>query len=213
MELFGHNRKAYEAVKNEFSEGVPRTCVVHPTGTGKSYIALRLIEDNPEKPILYVTSLYINLTTFMGEVDKLNLPQNHVEFSLYSSLEKCNGHYDYIILDEFHRAGAQDWSKGLSLVLNDNPGAFVLGLSATPIRYLDSFRNMAEELFGGHIASQITLKDALVSGLLPMPHYRSAVYSFEDEFAKAERLLKKRYDQKAERLLSMAKQNLELADV
>ena len=38
MELFEHNRKAYEAVKKEFSEGVQRTCVVHPTGTGKSYI-------------------------------------------------------------------------------------------------------------------------------------------------------------------------------
>lgn len=212
MELFDHNRKAYEAVKKEFGEGVRRTCVVHPTGTGKSYIALQLIEDNPEKSILYVTSLFINLNTFKEEVDKLGIPQRHVEFSLYSSLDKCYGHYDYIILDEFHRGGAQDWSKGLSLVLNDNPEAYILGLSATPIRYLDSYRNMAEELFGGRIASQITLKDALVSGLLPMPSYKSAVYSFEEEFSKAERLLKKRYNQKAERLLAMAKQNLELAD-
>lgn len=212
MELFEHNRKAYEAVKREFSDGVLRTCVVHPTGTGKSYIALQLIEDNPEKSILYVTSLFINLNTFKEEVEKMNIPQSHVEFSLYSSLDKCYGHYDYIILDEFHRAGAQDWSKGLSLVLNDNPDAYILGLSATPIRYLDSFRNMAEELFDGRIASQITLKDALISKLLPMPRYKSAVYSFEEEFSKAERLLKKRYDKKAERLLDMAKQNLELAD-
>ena len=71
---------------------------------------------------------------------------------------------------------------------------------------------MAEELFGGHIASEITLKDALVSKLLPMPHYKSAVYSFEEEFAKAERRLKRSHNQKAERLLAMAKQNLELAE-
>lgn len=180
MELFEHNRKAYEAVKKEFEEGVLRTCVIHATGTGKSYIALQLIEDNSDKRILYVTSLFINLNSFK---EKVGTDNGRVDFALYSSLDKCYENYDYIILDEFHRGGALEWSKGLSLVLDDNPQARILGLSATPIRYMDNNRNMAEELFGGHIASEITLKDALVSKLLPMPHYKSAVYSFEEELA------------------------------
>ena len=32
--------------------------VIHPTGTGKSYIALKLIEDNPEKKIIYFKPEY-----------------------------------------------------------------------------------------------------------------------------------------------------------
>lgn len=214
MDLFEHNKTAYEAVCRDFSAGIHRSCVVHPTGTGKSFIALQLIEDNKDKRILYVTSLNINLKTFKEHVFEV-VGENSVDFSLYSSLEDYgNRNYDYIILDEFHRAGATDWSKGLALILENNPDAYILGLSATPIRYLDSARNMAEELFDGRIASEITLKEALVKKLLPMPHYMTAVYSFEEEFKKYEKKLEKRgsYQKRAERLLQMAKQNLELSD-
>ena len=214
MDLFEHNKTAYEAVCRDFSAGIHRSCVVHPTGTGKSFIALQLIEDNKDKRILYVTSLNINLYAFKAHVLE-TVGECNVDFSLYSSLElyECQ-EYDYIILDEFHRAGATDWSKGLSLVLDNNSKAYILGLSATPIRYLDNARNMAEELFDGHIASEITLKEALVKKLLPMPHYMTAVYSFEEEFKKYEKKLEKRggYQRKAERLLQMAKQNLELSE-
>ena len=47
--------EAYEQVKQDFQEG-NRSCVVFPTGCGKSYIALKLIEDNPEQKVTYVTS-------------------------------------------------------------------------------------------------------------------------------------------------------------
>lgn len=212
MDLFEHNQKAYEAVCEDFASGIHRCCIVHPTGTGKSFIALQLIEDNKDKSILYVTSLNINLGTFRQKAKEIS---NNMDFSLYSSLEDyANYTYDYIILDEFHRAGATDWSKGLALLLENNQEAYILGLSATPIRYLDKARNMAEELFDGRVASEITLKEALLKKLLPMPHYMTAVYSFEDEFKKYEKMLSHRgsYRKKAERLLLMAKQNLELSD-
>ena len=44
----------YEQVKKDFENG-NRSCVVFPTGCGKSYIALKMIEDNPDKEILYVS--------------------------------------------------------------------------------------------------------------------------------------------------------------
>lgn len=47
---------------------------------------------------------------------------------------------DYIILDEFHRCGATEWSKGVERILAVKPDAKVSGTSAAPIRYLDSFR-------------------------------------------------------------------------
>lgn len=63
MDLLPHNRAAYDAVVAHLEKS-DRACVVHPTGTGKSYIALQLIEDNPDARILYITSLATNLLEF-----------------------------------------------------------------------------------------------------------------------------------------------------
>ena len=56
-----------------------------------------------------------------------------------------------------------------------------LGLSATNIRYLDNQRNMAEEIFDGKIASEMTLGEAIVRGILPEPKYVIAMYSYKKE--------------------------------
>ena len=47
---------------------------------------------------------------------------------------------DYIILDEFHRCGAEMWGDGVDKLLSKYPNVPVLGLSATAIRYLDNQR-------------------------------------------------------------------------
>ena len=71
MNLLPHNKKAYNAVKKHLKTS-NRTCVIHPTGTGKSMIALQLIEDNPNSRILYITSVATNLLEFWDKVDALN---------------------------------------------------------------------------------------------------------------------------------------------
>ena len=48
---------------------------------------------------------------------------------------------------------------------------------STNVRYLDNRRDMAQELFEGHIASYMTLGEAVVRGILPAPVYVSSVYS------------------------------------
>ena len=60
---------------------------------------------------------------------------------------------DYIILDEFHRCGAQMWGVGVQNLLELFPQVPLLGLTATNIRYLDNQRDMADELFVGNVAS------------------------------------------------------------
>ena len=57
------------------------------------------------------------------------------------------------------------------------PDAKVLGLSATNIRYLDNKRDMADELFDGRIASNMTLGEAIVRGILTPPKYVLSVFS------------------------------------
>lgn len=86
---------------------------------------------------------------------------------------------DYIILDEFHRCGAEMWGDGVQRLLEIYPRTKLVGLSATKIRYLDHQRDMAEELFDGHIASEMTLGEAVVRGILPAPKYVTTIYQYQ----------------------------------
>ena len=88
---------------------------------------------------------------------------------------------DYILLDEMHRALAKEWSKGVKVLLEMYPDAKVLGLSATPIRYLDKCRDVVEELFGGNLACDMSLSQAILDGILPMARYVCGVYSYEKD--------------------------------
>ena len=90
----------------------------------------------------------------------------------------------YIIMDEFHRAGAERWGERVRELLELCPDAKLLGLTATNVRYLDNNRDMAEELFDGHIASEMTLGEAIVRGILPAPKYVTTVFRYQNELAK-----------------------------
>ena len=62
LKLFEHNRKAYEAAINLIDE-TGKAAVIHPTGTGKSFIAFQLAAEHPEKKILWLSpSEYIYQT-------------------------------------------------------------------------------------------------------------------------------------------------------
>ena len=52
--------------------------------------------------------------------------------------------------------------KGVQKLLKCYDTCQIMGLSATNVRYLDNQRDMADELFGGNIASYMTLGEAIV---------------------------------------------------
>ena len=59
LRLFEHNEKAYHTAVR-MMEQYGKVTIVHPTGTGKSYIAFKLIEDSPEKVVIWLSpSVYI----------------------------------------------------------------------------------------------------------------------------------------------------------
>lgn len=157
--------------------------VIHPTGTGKSLIAFKLAEEHPSEKFLWLSpSEYI----YQTQLENLGMEFDNIQFMSYSRLMKNEDsietlHPDYIILDEFHRCGAAEWGKSVRKLLNACPDAKRLGLSATNIRYLDNQRNMAEEIFDGKIASEMTLGEAIVRGILPEPKYVIAMYSYKKE--------------------------------
>jgi len=176
IDLFKHNKEAYEATVRMLSER-GKAAVIHPTGTGKSFIGFKLCEDNPDKTICWLSpSRYIYQTQLenLKEVSDGYTPDN-IKFYTYAKLmlmgkdEITEIKPDYIILDEYHRVGAEQWGQGVDNVLEIYHDVPVLGLSATAIRYLDNQRNMTEELLDGNIASEMTLGESIVRDILAPP--------------------------------------------
>ncbi len=138
------------------------------------------------------------MADFLGEKQLLLAPSNYiikqqqkivpwatqsVQFMTYAKCSKLFQISDVklIILDEFHRDGAEVWGAGVQRVLDANPDAYVLGTSATPVRYLDGNRDMGDELFDGNIAVNLSLADAIVKRILPAPIYIAALYTLAEE--------------------------------
>ena len=197
IDLFEHNRTAYDKVRAMLAAR-GRAAVVHPTGTGKSFIAFKLAEDNPSSRVLWLSpSEYIFRTQLENLKRACGVELSNISFLTYAKLmladEETIQAYspDYIILDEFHRCGAEMWGKGVERLLSTYPEVPVLGLSATNIRYLDNHRDMADELFDGNIASEMTLGEAVVRGILTPPEYVLSIYSCAKDIEKYQTRIRK----------------------
>lgn len=81
--LYNHNLIAYKKVKEELKTK-NKTCIVHTTGSGKSFIALQLmidfLEENPNKHICYVTPLNGIKNQILNHIEKSNIAENTKKF-------------------------------------------------------------------------------------------------------------------------------------
>ena len=223
INLYSHNQEAYNAALTMLSS-TSKAAIIHPTGTGKSFIAFKLCEDYPDKTICWLSpSEYIFKTQLENLKNSSNnyIPEN-IKFYTYAKLMNLGEQEllqiapDYIILDEFHRCGAEMWGQGVSTLLLMYPLAPVLGLSATAIRYLDNQRDMADELFDGNVASEITLGEAIVKGILNPPKYVLSVFSYQKDLEKYEKRVRttksKIVRDSAEKYLEALRRALEKAE-
>ena len=53
VSLFPHNQSAYDSAVSMLAE-TGKAAIIHPTGTGKSFIAFKLCEDNPKKRVCWL---------------------------------------------------------------------------------------------------------------------------------------------------------------
>ena len=223
IKLFEHNQSAFDSVLDMLSE-TGKAAVVHPTGTGKSYIGFKLCEQFYDKKVCWLSpSEYIYNTQLENLKRDSNgwQPENIIFFTyaklmLLTDAELSEIRPDYIILDEFHRCGAEMWGEGVDRLLTMYPDVPILGLSATAIRYLDNQRNMADELFDGNIASEMTLGEAIVRGILNPPKYVMSVFAYQEDYKRLKRRVRgvknKAVRDSAERYLEALRRALENAD-
>ena len=137
LELFEHNQIAFEAAKKMLKE-TGKAAVIHPTGTGKSFIAFKLAEENPSACFCWLSpSEYIFKTQTENLKKATGTVPGNIQFYTYARMMLMEKEQlqrilpDYIILDEFHRCGASKWSNGVVALLDMYPKAAVLDLTAT----------------------------------------------------------------------------------
>ena len=249
LELQEHQQDAYNAVQKTYEQG-NRAAVVIPTGCGKSFIALKLMEDNRDKNILFLAptiairnQMYNYIAKYIvGEEPTSERPAKKIaeehfpnlKIRLYQTLLKVSDedmekyHADIIIMDELHRTGAEKWGEKVNTLLEKNPNAKILGLTATPER-MDE-QNVIDKLFEGNISYELTLVEALRRRILKSPKYvkcdyalgeyieglKEAIDSCSDEKTKSE--LQKKVEQmrriveEAEGIPELFKNNIQKKD-
>lgn len=215
IKLYEHNQKAYDALLDMLGER-DRACVIKPTGTGKFVIIAKMVQDNPDKRFLLLGTndyMFNDQMANLTEIAPGFTPEN-LQFMTYSAAmmaarrgEEISG-YDVVVADEFHHCGAEEWGKGVTHILDANESAKVVGFSATPIRYSDGGRNMADEMFDGNVAYSMELEEAWLRGILPIPKYVTAFYEAPKELGRLaksiagikDEMVMKRFQKKYENL-------------
>ena len=185
-QLFPHNIEAYEKVTAELEKS-QRTCIIHPTGTGKSFL-IAAVSEAYKNVLILGPNVYV-----LDQVKSvLSWRKDGIDYMTYAALtnRKPTG-LDLICLDEFHRAGAPIWGNAVQRLLDNNPQAKVLGATATNVRYLDNERDIAQELFGGNVASHITIAEAWSRGIIPIPKYVCGLFRWDNTIADVTERIKK----------------------
>lgn len=165
--------------------GKNKALIISATGTGKTYLsAFDARAFNPKRLLFVVHRLTIannSYNTFkrvFGEERTLGLYSGNQKdldcdfvFSTVQTISKANhlnnfskDHFDYIIIDETHRSGADSY---LRLIEHFNP-KFLLGMTATPER---TDGNDIFQLFDHNIAYEIRLNKAMEEEMLSTFHY------------------------------------------
>ena len=176
-----HNQEVYEKIIKGLSKG-NKVLFEQATGTGKSYLALKFLHDHAQgKRVLFVSPANAIKDSFTDLCNKW-LGENYCEFDtcLYQGLKgKQSNHYDIIIFDEVHRMGAVTWGPNAEMLMNNNPNASVLGMTATLDR--PDCVDVRQYFDNREPVSRITLVEALERGILPKPDYTLAKVDFEDD--------------------------------
>lgn len=177
-------QEALKALAKLQQDNKHKALLISATGTGKTYLSAFAVKKANPKRLLFLAHreqiLKQACKTFAQIIPDIQygiLSANHKDFHkpyLFATINMLSKeenltqftptHFDYIIIDETHRAGASSYLK----ILNYFQPQFLLGMTATPER-TDGFD--IYQLFNHNIAYEIRLNQAMQENLLCPFHY------------------------------------------
>jgi len=183
-------KEALVALQRLREAGEKKAMVIAATGLGKTFLSA--FDSIPFRRVLFVAhreELLIQAQNAFSKVrpsdrSQLLIRGEHLDLSahlVFASIQTLAGernhnllpvgHFDYVVVDEFHRAAAKSYEA-----LFDLEYSFLLGLTATPFR-MDNRDLLA--LCDSNVAYQINVLDAISLGWLCPFHYRG-IYDATD---------------------------------
>lgn len=173
-------------------ETLNRAAMFHPTGTGKSCIAWKVVEAHPQTTFFWLVAGAQRLALRQAELTRYNggtLPGN-VRFCDCEKLAAATPEQwvrlgeqkpGCIVLDCYHELSAVCWAQSVQKLLRMCPQAKVLGLgvpNGAPVCAA------AQELFANCIVSHMTVAEAMAAGTMPVPSaYAALLWPQEEELA------------------------------
>lgn len=173
-------------------ETLNRAAVFHPTGTGKSCIAWKVVEAHPQTTFFWLVAGAQRLALRQAELTRYNggtLPGN-VRFCDCEKLAAATPEQwvrlgeqkpGCIVLDCYHELSAVCWAQSVQKLLRMCPQAKLLGLgvpNGAPVCAA------AQELFADCIVSHMTVAEAMAAGTMPVPSaYAALLWPQEEELA------------------------------
>lgn len=173
-------------------ETLNRAAVFHPTGTGKSCIAWKVVEAHPQTTFFWLVAGAQRLALRQAELTRYNggtLPGN-VRFCDCEKLAAATPEQwvrlgeqkpGCIVLDCYHELSAVCWAQSVQKLLRMCPQAKVLRLgvpNGAPVCAA------AQELFADCIVSHMTVAEAMAAGTMPVPSaYAALLWPQEEELA------------------------------
>ena len=164
-------------------ETLNRAAVFHPTGTGKSCIAWKVVEAHPQTTFFWLVAGAQRLALRQAELTRYNggtLPGN-VRFCDCEKLAAATPEQwvrlgeqkpGCIVLDCYHELSAVCWAQSVQKLLRMCSQAKVLGLgvpNGAPVCAA------AQELFADCIVSHMTVAEAMAAGTMPVPSAYAAL--------------------------------------
>ena len=173
-------------------ETLNRAAVFHPTDTGKSCIAWKVVEAHPQTTFFWLVAGAQRLALRQAELTRYNggtLPGN-VRFCDCEKLAAATPEQwvrlgeqkpGCVVLDCYHELSAVCWAQSVQKLLRMCPQAKVLGLgvpNGAPVCAA------AQELFADCIVSHMTVAEAMAAGTMPVPSaYAALLWPQEEELA------------------------------
>ncbi|WP_423190412.1 DUF3427 domain-containing protein [Alkalibacterium sp. f15] len=183
-------RDALRNLRGLRARGAKKGLVISATGTGKTFLSAFDVDQFSPNRVLFIVHREQILNQAKEDYKKILggkpsdygiLSGSHKDLeakylfatiqtiskeAIYSSF--CQDHFDYILIDEVHKAGAISYHK----VIDYFSPEFLLGMTATPER-TDGFNIF--ELFDYNIAYEIRLQEALEEDMLCPFHYYGVI--------------------------------------